>query len=265
MMSKLERIRLDSTQLNSDRYKSIFENNSRKVEDLGEELRIRGGHRVQTKDDRFEVVRKNLQFKGIAVRPPKPKQVKEEFPALPDSVDHLIEKAWTKALNQEELFVQEFSIEIRRKDLLTLNGLNWLNDNIIAYYLQLIAERSTSDPKYPKVYAFNTFFYTNIASKGYASVKRWTRKVDIFSYDILLIPVHLGMHWCMAVIDITRKRVEFYDSLYNGDTVVLPTLKAYLASESMDKKKAAFDFSGWTMEQMVVSQTRVSEDVCRTV
>ena len=32
-------------------------------------------------------------------------------------------------------------------------------------------------------------------------MKRWTRKVDVFSYDILLVPVHLGMHWCLAVVD----------------------------------------------------------------
>jgi sentrin-specific protease 1 len=36
---------------------------------------------------------------------------------------------------------------------------------------------------------------------GYAALKRWTRKVDLFAHDLILIPVHLGMHWCLAVVD----------------------------------------------------------------
>ena len=36
---------------------------------------------------------------------------------------------------------------------------------------------------------------------GYAALKRWTRKIDIFAHDLILIPVHLGMHWCLAVVN----------------------------------------------------------------
>lgn len=50
------------------------------------------------------------------------------------------------------------------------------------------------------MHAYNTFLYGHLAPKyDYARVKRWTRKIDIFTYDYLLIPVHLGMHWCMCV------------------------------------------------------------------
>lgn len=74
---------------------------------------------------------------------------------------------------------------------------------VINFYLQLVKMRS-ADENYPqplpKVYAFNTFFYTKLTTEGYTQqLKRWTRKVDIFSFDILLIPVHLGVHWCLAV------------------------------------------------------------------
>jgi len=37
---------------------------------------------------------------------------------------------------------------------------------------------------------------------GHTSVKRWTRKVDIFGYDLLVIPVHLKVHWCLATVDL---------------------------------------------------------------
>ena len=46
----------------------------------------------------------------------------------------------------------------------------------------------------PQVYAFNTFFYPTLIKDGYSRLKRWTRKVDLFSYDIVLIPVHLQVY-----------------------------------------------------------------------
>ena len=30
-------------------------------------------------------------------------------------------------------------------------------------------------------------------------MKRWTKAVDLFLYDIILVPLHLGVHWAMAV------------------------------------------------------------------
>lgn len=38
-------------------------------------------------------------------------------------------------------------------------------------------------------------------------------QVDVFAHDVLIVPVHLGMHWCMAAIDFRNKSVCYYDSL----------------------------------------------------
>jgi len=51
----------------------------------------------------------------------------------------------------------------------------------------------------PKVYSFSTFFYPKLMSGGHQAVRRWTKQVDLFSFDYILVPVHLGMHWCLAV------------------------------------------------------------------
>ena len=64
--------------------------------------------------------------------------------------------------------------------------------------MNMLMERGNEEGR-PKVHAFNTFFYPKIMSAGHASVKRWTRKVDVFQMDYLLVPVHLGMHWCLSV------------------------------------------------------------------
>ena len=73
----------------------------------------------------------------------------------------------------------------------------WLNDEVVNAYFHMIVERSKNSG--PKVHAFNTFFYPKLMKTGHASVRRWTKKVDLFAMDIVLIPVHLGMHWCLAV------------------------------------------------------------------
>ena len=42
-------------------------------------------------------------------------------------------------------------------------------------------------------------------------------QVDIFTANLIMIPVHLGSHWALAIVDNQRCKVEYYDSLqYNG-------------------------------------------------
>ena len=55
------------------------------------------------------------------------------------------------------------------KDIRTLHGLNWLNDEVINFYMQLICERSEKNDNWPKVYAFNTFFYPKVLNKKWKS------------------------------------------------------------------------------------------------
>jgi len=146
--------------------------------------------------------------------------------------------------------VECYSIPIARKDLDTLRGLNWLNDEIINFYLNMIMARSKENDNWPNVHAFNTFFLSNIRTKGYASVKRWTRKFDLFSFDIILVPVHLDVHWCLAVINLKEKSVKFYDSMGSDKPEILKVLLGYIEQEHMDKKKAPFDTSDFELENV---------------
>lgn len=211
---------------------------------LQEEVRIRSTARFAKRELIEEQTRRKLELIGIRVPAPKPK-VKDEFEPLPDEALELCDRVWNKRLPPSEEFSEGFGIKLTRKDLSTLSGLDWLNDEVINFYLQLVCQRSTEVKGLPKAYAFNTFFYANISSKGYASVKRWTRKVDIFAHDVLLVPVHLSVHWCMAVVDLAEKRIDYYDSLLGRNKKCLEDLKKYLYDECKDKKKEVFDFDGW--------------------
>lgn len=75
---------------------------------------------------------------------------------------------------------------------------------------------------YPKVYATNTFFVPRLAEVGHSGLKRWTRTVDIFANDVVLVPVHVNdVHWCMAIINMKEKSIKYYDSLSKTNDQVL--------------------------------------------
>lgn len=73
-----------------------------------------------------------------------------------------------------------------------------LFSQVINFYMNLLVERS-KHPNLPSVNTFNTFFYPKLRSSGYSAVRRWTKKMDVFAKDLLLVPVHLGVHWCLSV------------------------------------------------------------------
>ncbi|KAH9377652.1 hypothetical protein HPB48_000869 [Haemaphysalis longicornis] len=152
-----------------------------------------------------------------------------------------------------EVLSSGFRLNITRSDMGTLNNGNWLNDDVINFYLNLIMERSaTEDARengWPRVYAFNTFFYPKLAASGYTAVKRWTRSVDLFSFDILLVPLHCTLHWCLAAVDFRKRSIVYYDSLVSkGDKwQYLFQLQDYLGDESQGKKATAMSWDDWTL------------------
>jgi len=164
---------------------------------------------------------------------------------LPDLTPHMKEVIRRAERSRGDVLVDAHKIQITVKDINTLKGLSWLNDEVINFYLQMIVTRSSQD-NLPSVYACTTFFYPKLKDGGHASVKRWTKKVDIFSHAIVLIPVHLGMHWCLATIDMQRKAITYYDSMGGNNRGCLKALADYVKEEHLAKKGVPIDMTKWT-------------------
>uniref|UniRef100_A0A8C2VY50 SUMO specific peptidase 1 n=2 Tax=Chinchilla lanigera TaxID=34839 RepID=A0A8C2VY50_CHILA len=169
----------------------------------------------------------------------------EEFPEITEEMEKEIKNVFRNG-NQDEVLSEAFRLTITRKDIQTLNHLNWLNDEIINFYMNMLMERS-KEKGLPSVHAFNTFFFTKLKTAGYQAVKRWTKKVDVFSVDILLVPIHLGVHWCLAVVDFRKKNITYYDSMGGINNEACRILLQYLKQESVDKKRKEFDTNGWQL------------------
>ncbi|XP_026529727.1 sentrin-specific protease 1 [Notechis scutatus] len=169
----------------------------------------------------------------------------DEFPGITEEMEKEIKNV-LRSGNQDEVLSEAFRLTITRKDIQTLKHLNWLNDEIINFYMNMLMERS-KQKGFPTVHAFNTFFFTKLKTAGYPAVKRWTKKVDIFSVDILLVPIHLGVHWCLAVTDFRKKTITYYDSMGGSNSEACKILLQYLKQESLDKKRKEFDTNGWML------------------
>lgn len=159
---------------------------------------------------------------------------------------------WISGRDTGTVLNSKFNLTISRHDIQTLNWnpLTWLNDEVINFYMELLGERSKQSETLPKVHGMNTFFLPRLIEHGYSAVRRWTRKVDIFQFDIIPVPVHKGIHWCMAIIHMKNKTIKYYDSMGGPNDQAIRALAEYLKSESLDKKKVEFDMSDWKYENV---------------
>ncbi|KAI1708925.1 sentrin-specific protease [Ditylenchus destructor] len=181
-----------------------------------------------------------LNFEGLSL------EEKNGHTGLTKKAESILNDAWNVQGELDEVFTKAFGVSITRKDLLSLRPFEWLNDEVINFYMSLICERSRRNHSLPSAYAFTTFFYPALTKKGYANVKEWTKKVDIFAYDLLLIPLHLVNHWCLVVIDLRHKCVMFFDSYLNDDGGCLKTIMQYLSLEMKQKKGQDLDVNQWS-------------------
>ena len=103
-----------------------------------------------------------------------------------------------------------FSMTLSQADLETLDGLNWLNDQvsgriksvmlpcantsvqpfcmvllIVNFYFNLIAAHHNCNGSY-RVHSFNSFFYPKLLKEGHLGVKRWTNKVHVHLVTLAL-------------------------------------------------------------------------------
>lgn len=124
-------------------------------------------------------------------------------------------------------------------DLSTLEEQNWINDQIINMYGELIMEATEQ-----RVHFFNSFFHKQLVAKGYEGVKRWTKKIDLFSKWLVLIPIHLEIHWSLVTVSMAHKTISYYDSQGIVFRHTTENIMKYLLAEAKEKKQTGFQ-KGW--------------------
>ena len=98
----------------------------------------------------------------------------------------------------------------------------------------------------PKVFAFGSHFYPKLEASGFSGVANWTKTVDLFSQDYILIPIHWwGVHWCLTVVDVKSICISYYDSMHGKPQSVMDNLCQYLQMEFQANKNTNFQSYGF--------------------
>ena len=179
----------------------------------------------------------------------------DKFRELDDDDTELIETIFNLSPNKVVGTHKASNIEVKVKDLGTLESGQWLNDEVMNFYMALLQDRNIKrcqeNPKHCRVLLMNTFFYTKLTSSGYnyKSVKRWTKKVklvkkglsnisSIFELDKLIFPVHVNkIHWCCGCVDFKKKVFLYFDSMNGASSSFFNNMRKYIVDEFQDKLK----------------------------
>lgn len=105
---------------------------------------------------------------------------------------------------------KKFTIEYN--DFKTLYNNDWINDTLIDFFIAYEIDKAATELKLIRdgdVYAFNSFFFTKLMSKPeeqeespdyYGNIRRWLSKVDLMSYQSVIIPINEHLHWYCCII-----------------------------------------------------------------
>ncbi|KAG7299477.1 hypothetical protein JYU34_016438 [Plutella xylostella] len=113
-------------------------------------------------------------------------------------------------------------IPINTEDYMCLAQDQFLNDVIIDFYLKHLVHDILTPSQREKTHIFSTFFYKRLttkpskvnrnsnphewdssltpAQKRHVRVKTWTKNVNIFDKDFVVVPINENCHWFVAII-----------------------------------------------------------------
>nr|XP_033339479.1 sentrin-specific protease 7-like [Megalopta genalis] len=107
-------------------------------------------------------------------------------------------------------------IAINTEDYLCLGEDQFLNDVIIDFYLKYLTLEVLSQSDQQKTHVFSSYFYKRLtsphtqavesnvplspAAKRHVRVQKWSKNVNIFEKDFVIIPINEHAHWFLAII-----------------------------------------------------------------
>ncbi|XP_063235233.1 sentrin-specific protease 6-like [Bacillus rossius redtenbacheri] len=107
-------------------------------------------------------------------------------------------------------------IAINTGDYACLEIDQFLNDIIIDFYLNYLMISVLSEYDQSRTFIFSTFFYKRLTSptsyafesdpslspaeKRHRRVKSWTKNVNLFEKDFIVIPINKDLHWFLAIV-----------------------------------------------------------------
>lgn len=163
----------------------------------------------------------------------------EETPKTPLSATGALGPPWSRDLVYPKPGKRSATVPF--EDLSRLDDDEFLNDNLISFFMQYLETfMETNRPElYKRTYFFNSYFFErltkNVKGRGinFDAVSRWTKAIDIFNRDFVVVPVNENLHWYLAIIcNLQNLRSP---SGYGAGEVVDATLDPEVEVQSQDE------------------------------
>lgn len=191
---------------------------------------------------------------------------------------------------------QSERVTVSTQDYASLEYDTFLNDIIIDFYLLYLANDVLQDSDRDKVHIFSTMFYKRLlqeprkgakqmaeyetdkkltnAEKRHCRVAGWTKNVDLFEKDMLIIPICEESHWYLLLVvragmifspfnikERKEKGEPFFivlDSMKERQSTAVKNIRRYLAVEWNKKKCGGVKSSKAWLTELDVSSKRMS-------
>ncbi|RWS22977.1 Sentrin-specific protease 2-like protein [Leptotrombidium deliense] len=158
---------------------------------------------------------------------PEPSELFEEECLLAPDELRDVTKLWLyKADN--DIVVEDFKIKISGHDYKTLckdhKHDGWLNDNIVDFYLQLLAWHC----ELQNVYCFYAGFHKRLLDNFQDCLTFRQRHEDFLQFDLYLMPVIMNKHWSLVYYSQRDHKIGHLNSLGSSSSLILdPVIKFF--------------------------------------
>lgn len=186
--------------------------------------------------------------------------------------------------SKNAILIEKYNIPMSEYNLRCLAPGQWLNDEVVNFYMSMLQEKddilcAETQSRTPNCF-FNLYFMSKLLERNiycYKNVKRWTKKIDIFSKDKIFVPVNINnTHWTHCVIYMSERRIQvllcfmrvlsfnyhfctslqYYDSMGSSGTKYLDALMQYLQDEHKDKKETPMSgVEEWILQTCIREET----------
>lgn len=131
-----------------------------------------------------------------------------------------------RSISHGDFVTSLFGVSITVGDFGRLLPGQWLNDEIINSYLQLLVTKAKQ--KGLKVACIRTTLHEKLLNEGVDSVKRWGRDMKYHKCDIVIVPINVSnIHWILVVVDIKQEQMRFYDSFHTPGRLYCQRIKEF--------------------------------------
>ena len=124
----------------------------------------------------------------------------------------------------DETVAKVFNQEIKKSSLDRLDGIRYLNEDLIDAYLNILASKKDG------VVAVSTRFYPKVKNTIFDALRR-AENTNLFSFSTILVPIHKGgAHWCLAVVEMNVNKIFYFDSLRRPNEECVDNLESFFFS-----------------------------------